>query len=58
MIIAIDFDGTIVEHAYRKSASPFPAIETLQMLRMTVAASSDRARRKTAQGRSIIAIRA
>jgi len=33
MIIAIDFDGTIVEHAYPKIGKPIPfAIETLRML--------------------------
>lgn len=33
MIIAIDFDGTIVEHAYPKIGKPIPfAIETLKML--------------------------
>ncbi|MEA4995275.1 MAG: hypothetical protein VB075_00550 [Petrimonas sp.] len=33
MIIAVDFDGTIVEHAYPKIGSPIPfAIETLRML--------------------------
>ncbi|WP_294078943.1 BT0820 family HAD-type phosphatase [Proteiniphilum sp. UBA5384] len=33
MIIAIDFDGTIVEHAYPKIGKPIPfAIETLQQI--------------------------
>lgn len=33
MIIAVDFDGTIVEHEYPKIGKPIPfAIETLQML--------------------------
>lgn len=33
MIIAVDFDGTIVEHAYPKIGKPVPfAIETLRML--------------------------
>lgn len=33
MIIAVDFDGTIVEHAYPKIGKPIPfAIETLKML--------------------------
>ncbi len=33
MIIAVDFDGTIVEHAYPKIGKPIPfAIETLRML--------------------------
>ena len=33
MIIAVDFDGTIVEHAYPKIGRPIPfAIETLRML--------------------------
>lgn len=34
MIIAVDFDGTIVEHAYPKIGRPIPfAIETLIMLK-------------------------
>lgn len=33
MVIAVDFDGTIVEHAYPKIGRPIPfAIETLQQL--------------------------
>lgn len=33
MIIAIDFDGTVVEHRYPKIGKPIPfAIETLKML--------------------------
>ncbi|MDR0232128.1 MAG: hypothetical protein LBI82_08425 [Dysgonamonadaceae bacterium] len=33
MIIAVDFDGTIVEHEYPKIGKPIPfAIETLKML--------------------------
>jgi len=33
MIIAVDFDGTVVEHAYPKIGRPVPfAIETLQQL--------------------------
>ncbi len=33
MVIAVDFDGTIVEHEYPKIGKPIPfAIETLQML--------------------------
>lgn len=33
MVIAVDFDGTVVEHAYPKIGRPIPfAIETLQQL--------------------------
>ncbi len=33
MVIAVDFDGTIVEHAYPKIGKPIPfAIDTLKML--------------------------
>ncbi len=33
MVIAVDFDGTIVEHAYPKIGKPIPfAIETLKLL--------------------------
>jgi len=35
MIIAIDFDGTIVEHAFPEIGNPIPrAIEAIQMLKM------------------------